>query len=161
MDPVTVSTTINKPREEIFDYLADIANHPEFSNHYLEGWRLTREDSWGQGAGARYRLRRRGRFKWGETTFVEVQPPHLIVGFGRGGKFNRVKTTTTWELSRAAGGTRIDFTVETEPALPSDRLAEFGLRRWMKRGMAKALQRLRLILEEGAERGPRATVAGR
>ena len=58
MDPVTSKITIGRPREEVFDYLADIANHPEFSNHYLQGWRLTREDSWGEGAGARYRLRR-------------------------------------------------------------------------------------------------------
>lgn len=161
MDPVTVSTTINRPREEVFDYLADIANHPEFSNHYLQGWRLTREDSWGQGAGARYRLRRHGRFAWAETTFVDVEPPHRIVGFGRGGKFNRVKTTTTWSLDPSAGGTRVELTVETEPALLSDRLAEVGLGRWMKRQTRKALRRLRLILEEGAERGPRATVAGR
>lgn len=161
MDPFTVSTTIGKPPEEVFDYLADIANHPEFSNHYLEGWRLTRVDSWGQGAGARYRLRRHGRFAWGETTFVDVQPPHRIVGFGRGGKFNRVKTTTIWELSATGTGTRVELTIETEPAMLTDRLAERGLRRWLKRESGKALKRLRLILEEDAERGPRATIAGR
>ena len=161
MDPVTVTTTINRPREEVFDYLADIANHPEFSSHYLEGWRLTRLDSWGQGAGARYRLRRHGRFAWGETTFVDVQPPHRIVGFGRGGKFNRVKTTTTWKLAPAPGGTKVELTTETEPAMISDRLAEVGLRGWTKRQSGKALRRLRDILDEDAPRGPRATVAGR
>ena len=161
MDPITAHVVIDRPREEVFEYLADIANHPEFSDHYLDGWHMTREDTWGEGAGARYRLKRNKRFMWAETTFVEVKPPHRIVGFGRGGKFNRVKTTTTWELSPATGGTRVDFTVETEPALISDRLAEFGLRGWMKRQTRKAMRRLRLILEEGAERGPRATVAGR
>ena len=44
---------VKAPREEVFDYLADIANHPEFSDHYLKDWRLTRVDSVGQGAGAR------------------------------------------------------------------------------------------------------------
>jgi hypothetical protein len=43
----------------------------------------------------------------------------------------------------------------------TDRLAERGLRRWLKRESGKALKRLRLILEEDAERGPRATIAGR
>jgi len=160
VDPVTVSVNVSKPRDEVFDYLADIANHPEFSDHYLTRWRLTREDSWGQGAGARYRLDRRNRFSWGETTFVEVQPPHTIVGFGRGGKFNRVRTTTTWRLSPAAGGTKVELTTETEPALLSDRLAEVGLRGWYKRQSGKALRRLRDILEEDAPRGRRATVAG-
>jgi hypothetical protein len=43
----------------------------------------------------------------------------------------------------------------------SDRIMEsFGARGWLKRKNAKALKRLRAILEEDAERGPRATVAG-
>ena len=45
MDPVTSTITIGRPREEVFDYLADIANHPEFCDHYLTDWRLTRVDS--------------------------------------------------------------------------------------------------------------------
>ena len=56
MDPVTNAITIDRPREEVFDYLADIANHPEFSDHYLKDWRLTRVESVGRGAGARFRL---------------------------------------------------------------------------------------------------------
>jgi len=161
VDPVTVSITINRPREEVFDYLADIANHQEFSDHYLKRWRLTRLDSWGEGAGARYRLARRNRFQWAETTFAKVEPPYRIIGVGRGGKFNRVKNTMTWTLTPAAGGTRVEFTAETEPALPSDRLVElFGFRGWFKRGANKALRRLRAILEDGEQRGRRATVAG-
>ena len=31
-------------------------------------------------------------------TFIEVQPPYKIVAAGRGGKFNRNKTWTTWTL---------------------------------------------------------------
>src|SRR6185312_12180429 len=60
MEALTVSTTINRPREEVFAYLADIANHPEFTDHFLSDWRLTREASEGRGAGARYR--QGGRF---------------------------------------------------------------------------------------------------
>ena len=44
MDPVTVHVTIDRPREEIFAYLTDVANHPEFSDHYRKQWRLTREN---------------------------------------------------------------------------------------------------------------------
>jgi len=45
MDPITRSITIDRPREEVFEYLADIANHPEFSDHFLKEWRLTRVES--------------------------------------------------------------------------------------------------------------------
>ena len=59
VDPVTSTITIGRPREEVFDYLADIANHPEFSDHYLKDWHLTRVDSVGHGAGARFRYDKR------------------------------------------------------------------------------------------------------
>ncbi|MGH2970042.1 MAG: SRPBCC family protein [Solirubrobacteraceae bacterium] len=162
MDPVTTSVIIGRPREEVFDYLADIANHPEFSDHYLKDWRLTRVDSVGRGAGARFRLDAPfQRFGWADMTFIEVDRPFRIVAAGRGGKFNRNKTYTTWTLTPSGQGTRLEHSTETEPALPTDRIMEsFGLRGWFRRGSHKALRRLQSILEENGDRGARATVAG-
>jgi uncharacterized protein YndB with AHSA1/START domain len=162
VDPVTSSITIGRRREEVFDYLADIANHAEFSDHYLKEWRLTRLDSVGRGAGARFRYDAPfQRFGWGDMTFVEVDRPYRIVAVGRGGKFNRNKTFTTWTLTPDGNGTRVEHMTETEPALPTDRIMEgFGLRRWHKRGGRRALKRLQAILEENEDRGARATVAG-
>jgi len=162
VDPVKSSITIGRPREEVFDYLADIANHAEFSDHFLTDWHLTRLDSVGHGAGARFRYDRRlDRFGWADMTFIEVERPFRIVAVGRGGKFNRNKTYTTWTLMPSGGGTRVEYTTEIEPRLPTDRIMEaFGLRRWFKRNGRKALQRLQSILEEDHERGKRATVAG-
>jgi hypothetical protein len=83
------------------------------------------------------------------------------VAAGRGGKFNRNKTFTTWTLTPSGTGTRVEFSTETEPALVTDRIMEgFGLRRWFNRGTRKALRRLQSILEENEDRGRRATVAG-
>ncbi len=162
MDPVISAITIGRPREEVFDYLADIANHPEFSDHYLKHWRLTRVDSVGQGAGARFRYDARfQRFGWADMTFIEVERPYRIAAVGRGGKFNRNKTFTTWTLTPTGGGTRVEYSTEIEPALITDKIMEsFGLRRWFRRGGRKALQRLQSILEEDHDRGARATVAG-
>jgi uncharacterized protein YndB with AHSA1/START domain len=162
VDPVTNAVTIDRPRDEVFDYLSDIANHPEFSDHYLKDWRLTRVDSVGRGAGARFRLDAPfQRFGWADMTFIEVEPPYRIVAAGRGGKFNRNKTFTTWTLTPSGTGTRVEFSTETEPALVTDRIMEgFGLRRWFNRGTRKALRRLQSILEENEDRGRRATVAG-
>lgn len=162
-----METTVARPREEVFAYLADIANHPEFSDHYLLDWRLTREDSFGQGAGARFRLKQRlNRFAWADVTFVEVERPRRIVEAGRTGKFNRIRLLGVWELEPGTGGTtRVSFTLQTQPKMPSDKLREgLGGRGWVKRGTRRALTRLRDILEEeeseSVRRGRRATIAG-
>jgi uncharacterized protein YndB with AHSA1/START domain len=163
MDPVTAKVLIDRPREEVFDYLADIANHQEFSDHYLKQWRLTRVDSVGRGAGARFKIDAPlDRYGWGDMTFIEVQRPYRIVAVGRGGKFNRNKTTTIWTLDPVGGGTEVEMMTEVEPALPTDRFMEAvtGYRGWMKRNVRKSLRRLQSILEEDYDRGQRATVAG-
>ena len=100
MDPITVSTTIARPREEVFEYLADIANHAEFTDHYLVNWHLTRENSYGKGAGARFRVKAPlNRFSWADVTIADLQPPFRIVEQGRGGKFNRIRMLGTYTLS--------------------------------------------------------------
>ena len=163
MDPVTHEVTIARPREEVFEYLADIANHAEFSDHYLKDWHLTREDSYGLGAGARFRVDAPlSRFAWADATFTEVDVPWRIVERGRAGKYNRVLTRGVYELDEGPGGTtRVTFTFETKPKMLSDRLMEsLGGRGWFRRKSAKGLRRLRSILEEGLDRGERVTLAG-
>ncbi len=164
MDPFTVSATIARPREEIFEYLADIANHAEFSDHYLVDWHLTREDSYGRGAGARFRVKAPlTRFSWADVTLAEVQSPFRILERGRGGKFNRIRMISTYTLSPGPGNsTKVEYTLETEPRMLSDRLHDtFGGRAWSRRQAARAMRRLRSILEENRDRGRRATVAAR
>jgi uncharacterized protein YndB with AHSA1/START domain len=162
MDPVTAHVLIDRPREEVFDYLADIANHPEFSDHYLTEWHLTRIDSVGRGAGARFRIDTRDRFAYGDMTFIEVERPYKIVAAGREGKFNRNKTWTTWTLSPSGKATRVEVSTESEPALITDKFIEAVTRRrrWTKRGLGKALRRMQSILEEDIDRGKRVTVGG-
>lgn len=163
MDPVSAHVVIDRPREEIFDYLADIANHPEFSDHFLKHWRLTRIESAGAGAGARFRVDARfNRFGWGDMTFIEVDRPYRIVATGRGGKYNRTKTWATWTLTPQGDATRVEYSTETEPPLPTDKLMEAisGRRGWYRRNVGKMLRRLQAILEENLDRGERATVGG-
>jgi len=163
MHPVTANVLIDRPREEVFDYLADIANHQEFSDHYLKEWRLTRVDSVGRGAGARFKIDAPlDRFGWGDMTFIAVERPHKIVAAGRAGKFNRNKTWTTWTLTPSGKATQVEVTTESEPALATDKFLNTVLRRraWMKRGLRKSLNRLQGILEEDLDRGKRATVGG-
>jgi uncharacterized protein YndB with AHSA1/START domain len=164
MQPFTVSTTISKPREQVFEYLADIANHPEFSDHYRVDWHMTREDTYGTGAGARFRIKAPlNRFSWADMTFAEVQPPFRIVERGRGGKYNRIRMLGAYTLSPGPGGTtKVEYTLETLPSLPSDKLLEIvGGRSWSRRKAAKAMRRLRTILEENRGRGERGSIEAR
>jgi uncharacterized protein YndB with AHSA1/START domain len=161
VDPVVSSVLIDKPREEVFEYLADVANHLEFKDHYVQAFHLTREDTYGLGAGARYRVPTRfNRFDWVETTITDLEPPRRIVERGRAGKFNRIRLVSMWTLEPAgASGTRVTVTYETVPKFPSDRIIEAFARGRVKRGQRRALKRLRAILEEGRERGRRGTIA--
>jgi uncharacterized protein YndB with AHSA1/START domain len=164
VEPLTLSTTIAKPREEVFEYLADVANHEEFSDHCMVDWHLTREDSYGRGAGARFRVKSRfDRFSYGDITLTELTPPQRIVATGRAGRFNRIRTLTTWTLEEdGAGRTKVTFETQSTPALKSDELMEklLRVRAAATRCHQRALDRLRSILESGEGRGGHTTVAG-
>src|SRR5919112_4046256 len=151
MDPVTLKTTIARPREEVFEYLADVANHSEFTDHCLTDWHLTREDSYGAGAGARFRVKSRfDRFSYGDMTLADVQPPQRIVATGRAGRFNRMRTKTTWTLEEdGQNATNLTFVTESTPATYSDAKMEklLRVRNSTTRCHTRALERLRSILE--------------
>jgi uncharacterized protein YndB with AHSA1/START domain len=164
VDAVAVSTVIGRPREEVFEYLADVANHSEFMDHFTDDWHLTREDSYGAGAGARFKvdIRPGSRFSWGDVTFSSVEPPGRIVARGRFGKYGRTRTLMIWELEpESSRTTRVQVTYETEPGILSDRINEaLGARRFWRRRLRKSLSRLGRILEEDRGRGVRTTIAG-
>ena len=164
MEPISRSTTIAKPREDVFEYLADVASHAEFSDHCMVDWHLTREDSYGHGAGARFRVKSRvDRFSYGDIPLAELTPPERIVATGRGGRFNRIHTRSPWTLEEAGPGTtKVTFETQSTPVLKSDALMEkfLRLRTTTRKCHQRALERLRSILESGEGRGERTTVAG-
>jgi uncharacterized protein YndB with AHSA1/START domain len=164
MEPVTLKTRIARPREEVFEYLADVANHAEFSDHCLVDWHLTREDSYGAGAGARFRVKSRfDRFSYGDITFADVRAPQRIAATGRAGRFNRVRTRSTWTLEEdGPDATSVTFVTESTPATFSDEKMEklLRVRNSTTRCHTRALQRLRSILESGDDRGARTTLSG-
>lgn len=160
MDPVTADVLISRPQAEVFAYLADVANHPEFMGHFTRDWHVTREDTYGMGAGVRFAFeQRRNKFPWIDQTIVELEPPRRLVLAGGTGKFNRLQTTTVWELEPEADGkTRVTVCFEKLPKLATDRFGEG--RGFHKAKWSKTLQILRDVLEEKQEKGPRATIAG-
>ena len=162
MTAFTLETTVARPRELVYDYLADVAHHPEFLDHFLKEWHMTREETFGLGAGGRFRAEVPfQRFPWGDWAIVQLEPPHRIVLQGRSGKYNRVRTLTVFELrDGSSGGTTLAVTVDSQPHFPSDKLIDALGRRVTRRRWRAALRRLSRILEEDRDRGTRATIAG-
>ena len=44
MQPVTVTTTVDRPREDVFAYLDELANHEAFTDHFLKDWTILGPD---------------------------------------------------------------------------------------------------------------------
>jgi uncharacterized protein YndB with AHSA1/START domain len=149
MRPVQVSVTIDVPRERVFDYLSDLANHIEFSDHYLKDFRLERLQSRGIGASISFRLGRRSQ--WAEAVVTGLAPPHRIELDGQTGRLGRIKTSAVYTLTpQGHDMTRVEYVFSTEPATRLDALKEsLGGRAWVKRQSRRALRRLATLLEEG------------
>ena len=162
MRPTTVHTTISAPREEVFDYVADLANHVAFTDHFIHEFRLARANSCGLGAAARFRVHAPGAKEWVEIQFAECDSPRRIVEQGRAGRLGRNQSLGIYDFSEPSPGlTRLEFTFWTEPATRIDALREsLGARSWLKRQNQRALNRLRKVFEDPPEGElARATVA--
>ena len=162
MGPISTEIEIDAPREQIFAALADLGARPSFTDHFLTDLHLTRIDGTGVGAGARFHAQGPLRSPWMDTTIVSTEEPFRIVEEGSGGRGNRIRNHTVWELTEAPGGlTAVRVSHWTEPA-PLDRVLELlslgSL--WQARGWRQALRRLRDNLESDRPVVERIAVAG-
>lgn len=164
MGPVSAEIEIDASRERVFAAIADLARRPSFTDHFLTGFHLTRIESRGIGAGARFRLASPLRSVWMDTAIVELEEPHRLVERGRGGRGNRIPTAIAWELTEGSGRlTRVRVSHWTEPSNPLDRALEIAAANSVsaQRGWNEALRRLRDQLEsEGGAPAPLALAGG-
>jgi uncharacterized protein YndB with AHSA1/START domain len=163
MGPVSAEIEIDAPRGRVFETIADLARRPSFTDHFLTDFHLTRIESSGIGAGARYRVASPLRKVWMDTAIVELEQPHKLIERGRGGRGNRIPTTTVWELTEGTGRlTRVRVSCWTEPSNPLDRALEALAANSVseRRGWRTALRRLRDRLESDEAAPALVTVAG-
>ncbi len=163
MGPIHAETEIDVARERVFEFLSDLAARPSFTDHFLTDFHLTRIESSGVGAGARFRVQAPLRKVWMDTVVVELDAPFRIVERGQGGRVNRIPTNTVWELTEGPGSlTTVTLTHWTAPANPLDRMLEVASAGsiWQQRGWREALKRLRDGLEAGSLGHERIAVAG-
>jgi uncharacterized protein YndB with AHSA1/START domain len=163
MGPVSAEIEIDVPRRRAFEAIADLSLRPAFTDHFLTDFHLTRIESTGAGAGARFRIAVRPRRIWMDTTIAESDEPHRLVEHGRGGRLNRIPSTTLWELTEGPGAlTKVRVSYWTEPSNPIDRALELlsGASIPYERRWREALRRLREQLESGELDSHRLALAG-
>lgn len=154
MAPVSVSATVDAPRERVFDFLGDLSMRPSFTDHFASDFRLARERASGLGAGLRFKADAPRGIEWMDTTITEVERPHLIVEQGHGGRSNRIALKAVWELTEGPGSiTNVTLTFITDPA------ARRG-GRWWRRRWSRALRRLGTAIESGQAAPEPVAVAG-
>lgn len=150
--PISATTPIDAPREQVFDFLSDLAKRPAILDGFVDQYRLERLDSVGVGAAARFRITDAGF--WMETVIEDAERPHRILERGRGGRVGRIPVTTAWELTEGAApdGCEVKVVFWTEPSTAIDRVRERmpGAGRFYRRGWAGVLARLKQVIESGA-----------
>jgi uncharacterized protein YndB with AHSA1/START domain len=162
MREVTVSTIISAPREDVFDFVCDLASRPAFTDHFMADYRLARVQPVGVGAAARFRLDAPMANEYAELTITEADRPRRIIEEVRVGRRGRNRSVAVYDFTReSAGVTRVELTTYSEPATMVDRFRQIGAAGWIRRKTRKSLDRLRMIFEEPQKEPPkRATIAG-
>ena len=160
--PAVRQPHVDVPRERVFDYLSDIANHSAFADHYLKDFRLERLDSRGVGAAASYKIAFPLGATWGDCVIRELEAPYLIRIEGQMGRLGRIKTEAVYELTQAGNDmTRVEYRFRgraRHPGRPPE-----GAARAARRGCAaksrRALRRLASDPRGGGASGKRRPVA--
>ena len=146
---VTVSTIISAPREQIFDFVCDLAARPAYTDHFMRDYRLARVNPVGVGAASRFQLKAPLAKEYAELQITEVDRPRRIVEELAVGRRGRTRSLAVYDFSiEGPGVTRVELTTLSEPATLVDRARQLGAAGWVRRQTSKALKRLRMIFEE-------------
>ncbi len=133
---VAVSTTIDRPRDEVYALVGDLHAHERWTNHFLTDWKPA-------GDGVSVKLKGGGR--------SEIHPisstPDAVVEEGTDGKR---RTRGTYAL-RPLDDRRTEVTFTNEILQRGSRveaLADPLVKAMLKRNNAKALARLKALMED-------------
>jgi uncharacterized protein YndB with AHSA1/START domain len=140
--------TIERPRADVFDYLAHAEQLPEYVTDFASVKQLS-DGSPGQGTEYGYQMVRgqvQGTFEW--TQFSE---PSALAWHGPPTKSGpgSMEPSGRWELSDEGTGTRVKLVMTPKPGGLFTLLSPL-MAIGMKSGNSKALQRLKQRLEQGA-----------
>jgi hypothetical protein len=147
MKPVRVAIEVPQSREKVYDFLDVLGNHEQFTDHFLVDWELSGPPS-GIGAKARMKVKAGGRKDPLDMEVVAVERPRMTAEESVSAKGRR-RTRGTYRLEeRPDDGTIIEFELEWLESTLLDRLTAPIARSVVRKGNLRALQRLRVRLEE-------------
>jgi uncharacterized protein YndB with AHSA1/START domain len=139
--PVTVSVEVPQSPEEVFDYIDVLANHEQFTDHFLVDWETSGPEG-GVGAKARMRVKKPGAEDWLDMEVIESERPRRNVERARGANGKRL-TQGSYDLEPIdGGGTKISFELAWLEAPRGERLMSPITRAVTKSSNAKSLRRL-------------------
>src|SRR3954447_4801865 len=138
-------TTINRPRNEVFDFIAHAERLPE----YVDDFETVAHEEPGEperGHVYSYRMKRggvEGTFEWKEFdpySKLAWSGPRVKSGLGS------MRPTGRWELNDDGSGTRVKLVMEPEPGGLFKLMAPL-MKGQMAKGNVRALDKLKTMLE--------------
>ncbi len=147
MKPVTVSVTVARPREEVFDFIDVLANHETYMDHMFVDWKFSGPRR-GAGAKAKARVSAPASREIAEFEVVESERPVRTVEEGHSAHGKRHTRGTYLLAERADGGTDVSFELAWLQAPRSERMLPPLTRAFLRRALGKGMRRLAKQLEE-------------
>lgn len=141
MEPVTVTTTVPRPIDEVYDHLDVLGNHEAFTDHFMVDWELSGPPK-GVGARLRANVVALGRKQPIDLEVYEAEAPTRIVERTVAAKGKRV-TRGTYRLEPAGdGATKVSFEIAWEKAPLGDRITGPMIRPVLRKMNQQAMDRL-------------------
>jgi uncharacterized protein YndB with AHSA1/START domain len=143
---VEAETTVNRPRAEVFDYIAQGEQLPEYVTEFAWVKKVT-DGQPARGTEYSYKMARgqaEGTFDW-----TEFEPPSRLAWHGPPAKAGpgSMEPSGHWELTDADGGaTHVKLVMDPRPGGLFKLMAPF-MAMGMRKGNARALERLKEKLE--------------
>ena len=138
-------TTIAKPREEVFDYIA----HAEWLPEYVTEFKSVEQESPGEPAnGTRYRYEMKRGGVSGTFDWTEFERPSRLAWSGPPVKQGpgSMQTSGYWDLADEGAGTRVKLVMTPEPGGLFKLMAPL-MQIGMRKGNTRAMERLKERLE--------------
>ncbi len=142
----SVSVTIERPIDEVFAFVLDARNRPQWDES-VDSEELTSPEPIGVGSTVRTKLRSMGRDYEIDWEIIECNTPSRIRIESTSGPF---PTTLVFELKPAGESTtRVDFSITGTPG-GALRLFQLLIARTSQSNLNKAFPRLKRLLETGS-----------
>ena len=137
-----VSVVIARPRDEVFAFIEDARNRPQWDDS-VDSEELTSPEPIGVGTTIRTKLRSMGREYQYDWRITEHEPPRRVTVESTSGPF---PTSIVFDLSEQGAGTLVEFAVTGRPG-GALRLLQPLIARNTQQNLDRGFPRLKEVLE--------------